>query len=277
MPDFEQPDLRTKNRGGSFSSYQHPHTGDQVPSVTTISGLIDKSSFLGPWHASLAAQWAAANLPLLIKTFDETKDLDSVIDLIQGGAKRASKYGSDLGSLAHNTIEAICRGEQIDIPQMVVHHVKSWTEFMTRYVKRVIWMEQTVWSHRYRYAGTADVLLEFHDGTTALVDYKTGKEVHADAAMQLVALAKADVLVTTDGEMPMPKIDRLGVLHLPAPVLTPGGRPSVRGSWSYREIPADKQAIAFDTFLHLRAAFEWDKTHAKTSIGGKQTTPDWAS
>lgn len=274
--DFEQPDLRVKNHGGGGSSYQHPHTGEMVPSVTTISGLIDKSSFLGPWHASLAAQWAAANLPLLVSTFDQTKDLDQVIDLIKGGAKRAASEGRDLGSLAHNTIEAICRGEQPEIPEMVQHHVQSWTEFMTRYVKRVIWMEQTVWSHQFKYAGTGDVLFEFHDGRIALVDYKTGKEVHADAAMQLVALARADVIVTTDGEMPMPKIDELGVLHLPAPVRTPTGRVSVRGKWSYRIIPPEKHENAWSSFLALRHAHDWEKNHAKESLGGKQTAPAWS-
>lgn len=269
MADFEQPDLRTKNRNGSGSSYQHPHTGVRVPSVTTISGLIDKSSFLVPWSAKLAAEYVVENLD----TLTSIPDPDAVVETIKVGAEKKRSAGRDLGSLAHNTIEALCRGQQIDVPEECQHHVSSWLEWVGRYVDHFVLIEETVWNHTVGYAGTLDVLAKFKDGRNILVDYKTGKDVHADAALQLNALAKAECLITTDGEMPMPQIDGAGVLHLPAPVLTPTGRVSVRGKWSFREVRL--RDIEWQTFQALRFAYDWEKVHSTSALGGKQTTPAW--
>lgn len=264
---FEQPDLRTKEDQGRGSSYQHPHTGERVPSVTTISGLIDKSSYLVPWSAKLAAEFAADNLPTLMNI----PDPDAIAEFVKAGAERRRNAGRDLGSLAHNTIEALCRGQQIEVPEEVQHHVKSWQEFIARYVKRIVMMEFTVWSHAHAYAGTGDALFEFKDGRMVLVDYKTGSDVHADAALQLMGLASADVVITTDGEAPMPQIDGLGVLHLPAPVFTKTGKVSVRGKWSFREVPMRPQE--WETFLALRRAYQWEKEESRGALGGKQTSP----
>ena len=272
--EFEQPDLRTKKKsgGGGSSIYTHPHSGAQVPSVTSISGLIDKSGFLVPWSAKLAARFAYHNVELLAGMDNE----DDAVAFIASGADRLRSAGRDLGSKAHNTIEALCVGSDVEIEEEVAHHVKGWQEWLQAFrVKRFVLIEFTVWSHKHGYAGTGDALVEHHDGTWTLLDYKTGKDVHEDAAMQLIALARADAIVTTDGEFPMPKVDRLGVLHLPAPVLTPGGRQSVRGKWSYRDIPlhGEKADASWETFLHLRAAYEWEKTWASNVLGGKMTSP----
>lgn len=271
---FEQPDLRTKKAsgGGGGSVYTHPHTGDQVPSVTTISGMIDKSGFLVPWSAKLAGEYAHHNVEVLAG-IDEP---EVAAAFIAEGGRRMRDRGKDLGSRVHNAIEALCVGAQVDIEDDLVHHFAGWQEWLQNFrVKRVLIVEFTVWSHRYRYAGTADVLVEMEDGSWVLVDYKTGKDVHSDAAMQMIALARADVMVTTAGEAPMPTIHRAGVLHLPAPVLTPKGRQSVRGKWSYRDIPLTGPAAerTWETFLALRSVYDWEKEVAPTILGGKQTAP----
>lgn len=272
--EFEQPDLRTKKKsgGGGGSVYTHPHSGDQVPSVTTISGLIDKSGFLVPWSAKLAARFAFHNVELLAGMDHE----DDAVAFIASGAGRMRSAGRDLGSRAHNTIEALSMGAQVDVEEEVAHHVRGWQEWLQAFrVKRIALIEFTVWSHRYRYAGTGDALVEHQDGSWTLLDYKTGKDVHEDAAMQLIALDRADSIITTDGEFPMPPVDRLGVLHLPAPILTPGGRESVRGKWSYRAIPrtGEEADAHWENFLRLRAVHDWEKDYAPKALGGKMTSP----
>lgn len=264
---FEQPILRMQGPNGSY--YQHPHSGEAVPSVTTISGLIDKSGHLTPWAAKLAAWWAADNFDLL----QLCRDPDEIADLIIGGSQRRRDEAKELGSLAHNTIDGILDGKGGPIPDAVTHHIKGWTEWVSRYVDSFILTEATVWSHRYLYAGTLDALVKFKDGSTRLVDYKTGSQVHTDAALQLVALSKADCVVTTDGESPLPRIDGFGVLHLPAPAFTPTGRVSTKGKWSYRDINITEQE--WTTFLCLRQVYDWEKKHSKKVLGGKQTQPEW--
>ena len=266
-PEFAQPDLRITNSDGRGSSYAHPHTGERVPSVTTISTLIDKSSFLTPWGASTAAQWAANHMDEL----QSIRDPDVIMAAIKEGSEKIRHAGRDLGSLVHDTLEEIVKGAKVEIDPKVKHHIDGWLEFMEHYVEEILFVEMTVWSHRYKYAGTFDVICRFKTGEVVLVDYKTGAKVYDDAALQLNALARADVLITTAGERPMPKIDQLGVLHLPAPIMTPGGKESIRGKWSYREVPM--REVEWETFLHLRAVYDWDHIYSKDAIGGKQTRP----
>lgn len=69
------------------------------------------------------------------------------------------------------------------------------------------------------YAGTLDaiVLLPGDDGISevpTMIDYKTGKAVYADAAVQLAAYAKAEYMIVGDQELPIPEVDYAAVLHL---------------------------------------------------------------
>ena len=274
-PQFEQPPLRTQNTQGRGSSYQHPTTGEAVPSVTTISGLIDKSSFLTPWAAKMAAQWVSQNLPKLVQVTDP----DIAFEMVRKGAADLRHEGRDLGSLAHNTIEslldAISNGRNmadVPIPEPVQHHITGWLQFIQNWqVDSFVLIEETVWSHQHKYAGTLDAVVHSRIKGNVLVDWKTGKSVYSDSALQLTALARADVLVSPAGEKPIPKIDAAGIVHLPAPVLTPTGRVSVRGSWSFR--PVAMRDIEWETFLHLRQVYNWEKEHSKNALGGKQTMP----
>jgi hypothetical protein len=263
---FEQPDLRTTNKNLRGSTYQHPHTDAIVPSVTTISGLMDKSGFLVPWGIKLAAEYAADNYDLI-----SPLDRAGRVGAIKEGAEVLRSAGRDLGSLAHNTIEAISLGVPTDIPAEVMHHVTGWSEWVAKFVESFLLVEATVWSHAHHYAGTLDVVAILKDGRHCLVDYKTGKDVPADAALQLTALRNADCIVTTDGEAPMPRIDCAAVLHLPAPVMTPTGKVSVRGKWCFREVRTSQREM--DIFLALRSAYDWEHEDSKDVIGGKQTSP----
>lgn len=267
---FEQPDLRTtndKSMGGS--TYQHPHTGEVVPSVTSISGLIDKSGFLVPWSAKLAAQYAAEDAKALLSL----KDPVAIQAAIQAGGEKLRSAGRDHGSSVHNAIEALSLGKlrYDEVPEDVRHEVDGWLEFVKNFVQSFLLIEGTVWSHRFGYAGTFDAVFIHKDGRHILLDYKTGKDVYADAALQLAALRNADVLVTTDGEFAMPRIDGCAVLHMPPPVLTKTGKVSVRGKWAYREVTAD--AEDFEVFLALQKAHRWEHVKSKGVFGGKQTKP----
>ena len=268
-PQFEQPDLRTTNQGSlGGSTYQHPHTGQQVPSVTTISGLIDKPHLV-PWSAKLAAEFAADNAEEILGLTDR----DLRVACIKAGAEKARAVGRDLGSSAHNAIEGLTLGRMTmaDVPEDVQHHVAGWSAWVREFVASFLLVEATVWSHRYGYAGTLDAVVTLKDGRVCLVDYKTSKDVYTEAALQLAALRFADCVVSTDGEFAMPRIDCCAVLHLPAPVLTKTGKQSIRGKWSFREVTAD--AEDFEVFLALQRAYQWEKGKAATVIGGKQTKP----
>lgn len=260
---FEEPDLRTVGRYGS--SYQHPKTGQKVPSVTSISGLLDKSSFLVPWSAKLAAEWVAPNVEALAFLPDDA----TRVTVIKEQAKLLRNGNRDIGSLAHNTIEAIIHGEHVQVDPRVQPQVDGFLEWREEFVQQIIVVEATVWSYRYDYAGTLDLGVVLKTGELALVDVKTGKDVHEDAALQITALARADSIISTAGEIANLPWQTGGVLHLPQPVRTATGKLSVRGKWSYR--PVQMRDVDWDCFLALRRAHDWEKHHAGDAIGGKQT------
>lgn len=271
QPVFEQPDLRTRNAFGSGSSYQHPQTGQRVPGVTSISGLHDKSNYLVPWAMKFVAQAAVDYWDELVNL----NDPDARYHFLMAKANLAKDDGRNEGSLAHNTIEQLLAGQQVEIADEIKPRIDGWKTWVDRWVAEWLEVEATVWSHTFGYAGTMDALVRLKDGRVAMVDYKTGKDVHFDAALQLTALKNADVIVSTDGERPFIKPDVCAVLHLPRPVQTKTGRESVRGKWSYREVRTELEEM--QCFLALKIAYDYEHQHANAAILGKQTTPTWSA
>jgi hypothetical protein len=112
--------------------------------------------------------------------------------------------------------------------------------------------EFTVWSDAHNYAGTAD-LAAYIGNALVLIDHKTGKNAYPDTALQLAALANADFILSPDGtEMPLPKFDRCGILHI---------RPR-----SCRLIPVDHIEEAFSAFLGLKACFDWQVAYQDETL-----------
>src|SRR6185369_1773292 len=93
--------------------------------------------------------------------------------------------------------------------------------YMTSFVKFImdrqpefLYSEVTTWSRKHGYAGTADAIC-IMGRKTFLIDYKSGKSLHSEVALQLTALAKADFIITEDGEeLDIPPIDGLAAVHI---------------------------------------------------------------
>jgi hypothetical protein len=91
-------------------------------------------------------------------------------------------------------------------------------------------------------------------GRLTLGDTKTGKGVYPEVALQLVALARAEFIITRDGEeLPLPAVDLLGVLHL---------RPR---SWAL--LPVTPGDASWRAFLAARELTSWLAETAPTVLG----------
>ncbi len=110
-------------------------------------------------------------------------------------ADRARNDGTSLGTAVHKAFEAVNRGKKpntagprgIDLTPYVERYI-GWRD---TYVARVVAQEQPVYHEVHRYAGTPDLIVELHDGRTALVDFKTNKSVDGHWGLQLAAYAGA--------------------------------------------------------------------------------------
>jgi hypothetical protein len=79
--------------------------------------------------------------------------------------------------------------------------------FLARFRPRFVAVEATVFNRRVGYAGTADFVAGIGP-VTVIGDYKSGRSVHDEVAMQLAALAHGEEIVTPDGRRhPVPVVD----------------------------------------------------------------------
>jgi hypothetical protein len=240
--------------------------GVLMPSVTNIIDTLNKP-FLNTWYASEAGKAAVAvtkSHPGLIasKPWDAQK-------WIAGAAPRKAQAAASLGDEVHNAVEALARGEHFEVSAAAQPYIDSWHAFVADFSPEFLHLEATCYgtvnSDRgpLRYAGTADFIACIN-GVNVVGDYKSGKSIHTEAALQLSALAHATLITNDDhsGLEDMPLISGGVVLHL-----TPTG---------YVLYPTDVDGGAWDTFSTLRALWNFQQknlaSRAPLFTGAKVTS-----
>lgn len=194
--------------------------GALVPSVTNVIDILNKP-YLQTWYAKRAAEDAVqvnTTHPGLI----ESKPLDA-IKWISGAALRTSNSAAELGDKVHNAVELLALGEEPEVSQDIAGYVRSWNKFIEEYEPEFLFLEATAYGDIKvgeivkGYAGTADFIAVIN-GKTFVGDYKTGKGIHTEAALQLSALAHAREIFDeqADQMFDMPTIDGGIVVHLTA-------------------------------------------------------------
>ena len=163
--------------------------GVYYPSVTTILQYMPKNKFFDTW----------------------LKDVGHNADYIM---KKAGKEGTQV----HEAAEKLVKGEEVSwmddygnarYSQIVWEMILKFAEFWNTYKPELISAEDFVWSDKYKYAGTADLVVKM-DGQVWLLDLKTSNSIHKSYDLQLASYAKA--LEECKGI----KIERTGIIWLKA-------------------------------------------------------------
>lgn len=261
---MSNPALATAKKSGRH--YVHPTSGVEVPSVTTILGVLDKPA-LPRWAALEVANYAVTHKD----SWAALPERDAVT-LLKGAPWSKSKNAADAGTDAHAYCEALLRGQAAELPEQDVFSplygkaLENVAALVAAVNPTPIAIEATAWSNAFGYAGTFDSLCLI-DGQITLIDLKTSKDVYPDYALQLAAYRFADAILAPDGtEVTMPEITRCQIWHAPK-----------EGTWSVVDIRAD-----FDEFAAFRSALEvwkWQQDHAPNVItkAPKRTTKKIAS
>ena len=206
--------------------------GNKLPSVTEILGGLG-------WKYNALMQWAN-------KIGREGKTLSE-----------GSRDAMDIGTVAHELIDAFITGRssmKTERPDGVSSDV--WLAAIDVHRKFLAWWESENMHHRFvplaselamvdhqrGFGGTAD-LIGLLDGEAVVLDYKTGKSIYAETALQLQAYAElwaaSGYLSDEDGEGEAPDslrvlrnrhrhVGRLGIIHIP-----------VEGRVSFVEVPQE--------------------------------------
>jgi hypothetical protein len=203
--------------------YLHPATGERFVSVTTALGVREKPR-LPEWYGLRSSITTRDNLLPLIRSIhvDPCGDhrcgacLPCLLHLIKTAGRDEANTAADRGTRFHHVAEHIA-ASGIVIPHNddIQGHVYQFARFLDIYQVELLCAEVTVINRTHGYAGTLDTVLSCarmppkHAGDTNVPlygDYKTGKNIYEEAALQVSALRHAEAILLPDGtEEPMPE------------------------------------------------------------------------
>ena len=220
-----------------------------APSVTTIVGMLDKPGL----------SWGAAKETALFANHhqDEWLHLDEI-----AAYERLRKHHKGVwddkalrGTMVHDFAEQWAAGKEVDCPIECVGYLDALAAFYADHEPEWLQVERTVIYDEQpglEYAGTFDGIAKLKDGTTALIDLKSGKRYPVETTLQLAAYRYAthmgiydDMGTLVDSE-PLPIIDRSCVLYL-----------HDDGAYELLELEADYPT--FQIFLALRQVWNWKR------------------
>ena len=232
-----QPKLAFNVRGKG-RHYTHPVTGDVVPSITNVIGVLSKEA-LPRWAAKMVAEQAWK----MRHSLDGLGE-DEAVDVLKGSPWRNSGRAANRGTSVHDYLEAAANGDPLPtLEGDAARYRKAADEFLTKWEPTFHRTEVTVFGDGY--AGTADFIATI-GGRFLLGDYKTSKALYPEIALQLAAIRYAHSIVAPDASIEAtPRYDGcVGVL------LTPDG-------CQVREIDAGREAYA--AFMACLSAWRWRK------------------
>jgi len=194
---------------------QPPHEFEHLSVTSAIKSL--SKPFLIGWAAKMSAECAVEDHEI-IGAMLAKKQKKAALDYVKQARFRDSEGKADRGTIVHAAMEAYVAGKSVDtdavqfaleekmVPEglwkATFKMIDGVMEFLFDYEPEVIWSEATVYSRKYEYAGTADMICRVRIGDSilpAILDVKTGKSIYNEAAMQLTAYARADFVGLDDG------------------------------------------------------------------------------
>lgn len=199
---------RNHGRGHSYKL-----DGVKVPGVTTLINNGFPKRALVDWSARKVAARAIDEWERLAEMppSERLRRLERAhIDERDAAAVR--------GTRVHRLAEPLARGETVDVPDELAGHVESCVRFLDQWDAEIVFAERPVFSRKYRYGGSPDLVARLADGQTWLLDWKTNsKGPYGDHAFQLAGYRFAEFYLDEIGrECPMPPIDAAGVVWLRA-------------------------------------------------------------
>lgn len=251
------PSPTRRRRSGSGFGYWLD--GVKVPGPTTIisDGLPKK---LEDWVARTTAGYAVDNWQELSEV-KPSERLDRLTRARWDVTNKAAVKGTKVHDLAHR----LGAGFEVEVPEELEGYVESYLRFVEAFHVEEILAEFAVFKRLPwgGYGGSPDLLAHLvtpldPDPTRWLLDFKTGKGVYDDAALQLAAYNEADVYLDDDGnEVEWEPAERLGVVHLRA------------DGFDLREINQDPEGelAPFDVFMYAMQTARFKNAPRGTYLG----------
>lgn len=244
---LRKPAARRINRGRGHS---YVLDGQPIMGVTTIikGGL--PMPALPQWAARTCAEYVAGRREILTELGDR-----ELVDLVKGAPFRERDAAANRGTEVHKLAERLIRDEEVDVPVELDGHINSYVAFLDAFRMTGALVERPVFSRKYRYGGTLDLLADTSELGRVLIDIKTsGSGVYGEVALQLAAYGHAEFYVDAGlNEVALPEIDSYAVVWVRAD--------------GYDVYPIDVTDRDFQTFLYVQQVAWWAQHRAGQVIG----------
>jgi hypothetical protein len=226
--------------------------GYRVPSVTTVTGVLDKPALIN-WAAEQAAAYAVEHWTEL-----ESVPIMERAKRISSARHTTTRDAAERGTTLHRMAEQLQAGEATPPPELL-GPVQAIADLLDDWELRTWASEAPVGSLEYLYAGTLDTIADSPKLGRVLLDWKTGPRIYSDVTLQLAGYRAADVILRPHvvtgprggksigyTETDMPAIDACYVAHvLPD---------------TARLIPCRAAGPDLDAFLYARELWEWKRS-----------------
>lgn len=224
--------------------------GRKVPGVTTIIGILDKPALVN-WAAEQSANFAGENWARLSEV-----PLMERVKQIKQARFATNRTATVKGTRIHSLAEKLQRtGDAGEVPAAIQPQVEAVARFLDDWDMESVLTEAPICHTGYRYAGTLDSIMHSPRLGTVLVDWKTGKGVYSETALQLAAYRHADLALvgreeigprggvkTVWDEAPVPEVEGCYVAHV------------LPDSIEFMPMTVDEQV--WTAFLYLREIYD---------------------
>jgi len=177
------------------TSHQYRVDGKRLPSVTAITGQIDKSRALLGWSERLASEYLS-KIELEGKQITRA-DWTHAITLY----KQKKDEGGDIGTEVHNWIDewiSLSPEERTkkELPkdEIVLNGIIAFLNWVKQYDVKFIENERLIYSKKYKYVGKMDNVYTMGSEEHKIIhigDFKTSNYVGCEAILQTVGYAIA--------------------------------------------------------------------------------------
>jgi CRISPR/Cas system-associated exonuclease Cas4 (RecB family) len=176
------------------NSHRYKKHGERnwLISVTTATGMLDKSRVLINWAVGLAKTFMYDQLDTLAKT-DSKELIESLIDkaCLQHQEKKTKAATS--GTAVHEWAEAYINGEDPALPKdkKVLNGVMAFMKWVKDSKIKFSACEKLVYSKKHDYVGLMDAVGKIK-GKNYVIDFKTSKYIYNEHRYQTSAYLMAD-------------------------------------------------------------------------------------
>lgn len=257
---MRSPVKRVETETGHY--YQNIKTGQRVPGVTTVAGVLPKAK-LDNWKLKKA-------VALALKGETAWKDLPTGADLvswlIEAGTREANQ-AADAGTNVHEFAEKYMLGEEPNKDELTKQeqfHANCFLQFVRDHNPKPVLVEKVLVyidpkTQMPLYCGTMDLIAELSDEFTWLIDYKaSSSQPRSSHALQSAAYTHATHWIDENNELhPMPKVDKAAV------VLLNGGK----ADRCYRMYRLDNGPVVFSVFKSLLRIYNFSQIEDRTILG----------